>query len=73
MATIVSPSSSPVPVYNIEGRTVDTITASGTDASTATVIIQFVQETIVLVAGIATSGSGVVLPANSSIEIWWKH
>jgi hypothetical protein len=66
MATVVSPGSTPVPVYNQEGRTVDTITAGGTDASTATAIPQFAQETILLVNGSTTSGSGLVLPVGAN-------
>jgi hypothetical protein len=66
MTTIVSPSSTPVPVYVSEGRTIESLTASGNSAANATPIVRYAQTTIVMVTSGGLS-TGVVVPTTAEI------
>lgn len=74
MTTVVNPSTTPVPVYNREGRTVETLVASGSSAADATPIPQHAQTTIVNVLQGSTGSAGVVFTAGldvgSSVELY---
>lgn len=65
MSTILNPSTTPAPVYNREGRTIETVTAAGNSAANATPIVQYAQTTIIKVLQGPTGSAGVLLPAGS--------
>lgn len=68
MVTVVSPASSPVPVYNRSGATVSVVTATGADdPATAAQIVAYSGWTIVVATGAANTAPGVVLPVSPDV------
>lgn len=65
MTTIVDPSGTPTVIYNRFGTTIDLITATGTNQSTAAQIVRYSGWTIVLIT--TSAGAGVKLPANAEV------
>lgn len=65
MSVVLDPGGTPAVIYSRSGTTIDNVTATGTNQSTAAPITRYCGWTIVM---IATSGSaGVRLPANAEV------
>jgi hypothetical protein len=62
--TVVSPGSSPVPVYNRSGVTVDSLAATGTDKAGGASIVRYAGTTVVVVST-STDNNAVVLPTDA--------
>lgn len=66
MVTITDPSGTPSVVYNQDGTTISTLTASGTTQATAAAITRYSGRTIVIVTA-ASSQQGVILPSDADV------
>jgi hypothetical protein len=67
LTVIVNPSGTPSIVYSEEGTTIDSLTAAGTNQSTAAPIVRYSKLTVVILSQDGLNAGGVTLPTDSEV------